>query len=123
MIQNVKFKRKITCFKQPPIVTGHITFSFDWLFNTSFFFYQILLSVIMGNNNNSSQTVAGGNQVFKKRADFPTDDEYAMYVRDNVQVGMTVRCCRAYEEVHEGDTGKVIKVPSQDLKLYLLYNN
>ena len=33
-----------------------------------------------------------------------------MYVRDNIQVGMTVRCCRTYEEVHEGDCGKVIKV-------------
>ena len=33
-----------------------------------------------------------------------------MYVRDNIQLGMTVRCCRTYEEVHEGDVGKVIKV-------------
>lgn len=77
----------------------------------------------MGNNNNSSQAAAGGNQVFKKRADFPTDDEYAMYVRDNVQVGMTVRCCRAYEEVHEGDTGKVIKVPLQCLNFIYFITN
>ena len=39
-----------------------------------------------------------------------SDDEYAMYVRDNIQLGMTVKCCRTYEEVHEGDIGKVIKV-------------
>ena len=48
--------------------------------------------------------------MFKKRLDFVSDDEYAMYVRDNIQLGMTVRCCRTYEEVHEGDVGKVIKV-------------
>ena len=33
-----------------------------------------------------------------------------MYVRDNIQLGMTVRCCQTYEEVHEGDVCKVIKV-------------
>ena len=33
-----------------------------------------------------------------------------MYVRDNIQVGMTVRCCRDYEEVQDGDIGKVVKV-------------
>ena len=40
---------------------------------------------------------------FKKRADFQSNDEYACYVRDHIQTGMTVRCCRTYEEVHEGD--------------------
>ena len=38
------------------------------------------------------------------------NDDYAVYVRDNIQVGMMVRCCRTYEEVYEGDIGKVIKV-------------
>jgi len=33
-----------------------------------------------------------------------------MYVRDDIQVGMSVRCCRTYEDVQEGDIGKVIKV-------------
>ena len=33
-----------------------------------------------------------------------------MYVRDNIQVGMTVRCCRDYEEVQDGNIGKVVKV-------------
>lgn len=40
------------------------------------------------------------------------NDDYAVYVRDNIQVGMMVRCCRTYEEVYEGDIGKVIKVRS-----------
>ena len=47
---------------------------------------------------------------FKQRSDLSSNDEYARYVRDNVQVGMMVRCCRTYEEVHEGDIGSVIKV-------------
>ena len=33
-----------------------------------------------------------------------------MYVRDTIQPNMSVRCCRTYEEVHEGDIGKVVKV-------------
>ena len=49
-------------------------------------------------------------QVYKKRIDFLSNDDYAMYVRDNMQVGMLVRCCRTYEEVYEGDVGKVVKV-------------
>ena len=46
---------------------------------------------------------------YKSRADFSSSDEYAAYVRDNLQVGMTVRCCRSFEEVEEGDLGRVIK--------------
>ena len=46
---------------------------------------------------------------FKKRSDFSNNDEYARYVRDHIQVGMMARCCRTYEEVHEGDIGRVIK--------------
>lgn len=48
--------------------------------------------------------------MYKKRTDFMNNDDYAVYVRDNIQVGMMVRCCRTYEEVYEGDIGKVIKV-------------
>ena len=51
---------------------------------------------------------------FKKRSDFSSNDEYAIYVRDNIQVGMMVRCCRTYEEVHEGDIGRVIKVRTRN---------
>ena len=49
-------------------------------------------------------------ETFKRRSDFGTNDEYAVYVRDHIQVGMTVRCCRTYEEVHEGDIGRVVKL-------------
>ena len=49
------------------------------------------------------------------------NDDYAMYVRDNIQVGMMVRCCRTYEEVHEGDIGKVIKV-SKVMAIWCLGN-
>ncbi|XP_060607151.1 E3 ubiquitin-protein ligase HERC2-like isoform X1 [Ruditapes philippinarum] len=68
---------------------------------------ELLLSVVLGNNTN---------QAYKKRADFATDDEYAMYIRDNIQVGMSIKCCRAYEEVHEGDIGKVIKLDRDGLQ-------
>ncbi|CAH1776574.1 unnamed protein product, partial [Owenia fusiformis] len=61
-----------------------------------------------------SQPDAGG-MVFKKRGDFMNNDDYAIYVRDKIQVGMTVRCCRSYEEVHEGDIGKVIKLDRDGL--------
>ncbi|XP_068720941.1 E3 ubiquitin-protein ligase HERC2-like [Montipora capricornis] len=52
---------------------------------------------------------------FKKRSDHSSNDEYARYVRDNIQVGMMVRCCRTYEEVHEGDIGRVIKLDRDGL--------
>ena len=48
--------------------------------------------------------------MLRKRTDFLSNDDYAVYVRDHIQLGMSVRCCRDYEEVHEGDIGKVIKV-------------
>ena len=49
----------------------------------------------------------------KKRCDFVSNDDYATYVRGAIRVGMSVRCCHTYEEVHEGDVGKVIKVIRQ----------
>jgi len=52
---------------------------------------------------------------FKKRTDFHSNDEYAYYVRDHIQTGMTVRCCRTYEEVHEGDIGRVTKLDRDGL--------
>ncbi|XP_043927990.1 E3 ubiquitin-protein ligase HERC2 [Protopterus annectens] len=54
-------------------------------------------------------------QTYKKRADFLSNDDYAIYVRDNIQVGMMVKCCRTYEEVCEGDVGKVIKLDRDGL--------
>ena len=57
----------------------------------------------------ASEAVAIGNptaiphpEIYKKRTDFVNKDDYALYVRTHIQVGMTVKCCRTYEEVHEG---------------------
>lgn len=47
---------------------------------------------------------------FKTKADFMSSDDYAVYVRDNIGLGMKVRCCQTYEEVREGDVGLVVKV-------------
>ena len=52
---------------------------------------------------------------FSKRTDFQSNDEYACYVRDQVQTGMMVRCCRTYEEVQEGDIGRVTKLDRDGL--------
>ena len=49
-------------------------------------------------------------ETFKRRTDFKSNDDYAYYVRDHIQTGMTVRCCRTYEEVTEGDIGRVTKL-------------
>ena len=52
---------------------------------------------------------------FKTRKDFPSMDEYAQYVRDNICVGMTIQCCETYEEVTNGDVGTVLKVDHDGL--------
>ena len=67
----------------------------------------------------TAATPCESNTTYKKVTDFASNDEYAMYVRNVIAVGMTVRCCQAYEEVMEGDIGKVVKVippPQQSLK-------
>ncbi|XP_038055580.1 E3 ubiquitin-protein ligase HERC2-like [Patiria miniata] len=61
------------------------------------------------------EMLAAEGTLFKKRSDFLSNDEYAIYVRDNIQIGMTVRCCRTYEEVQEGDVGKVVKLDRDGL--------
>ncbi|KAK3100706.1 hypothetical protein FSP39_024049, partial [Pinctada imbricata] len=66
-------------------------------------------------NVGSEAGAAAATATFKKRADFLSNDEYAMYVRDHIETGMSVRCCRTYEEVHEGDIGKVIKLDRDGL--------
>ncbi|KAK2509156.1 hypothetical protein MC885_004362 [Smutsia gigantea] len=63
----------------------------------------------------STGAVVTESQTYKKRADFLSNDDYAVYVRENIQVGMMVRCCRTYEEVCEGDMGKVIKLDRDGL--------
>jgi hypothetical protein len=52
---------------------------------------------------------------YNQRSDFLSNDEYAMYIRDNIADGMLVRCCKTYEEVHEGDVGRVLKVDNEGL--------
>ncbi|XP_033632375.1 E3 ubiquitin-protein ligase HERC2-like [Asterias rubens] len=61
------------------------------------------------------QMLAAEGTPYKKRSDFLSNDEYAIYIRDNIQIGMTVRCCRTYEEVQEGDIGKVVKLDRDGL--------
>ena len=69
----------------------------------------------------ASEAIAIGNaaaqilhpEIYKKRTDFVNKDDYALYVRTHVQVGMTVKCCRTYEEVHEG----TVQVFLQDHKI------
>ncbi|PIK33657.1 hypothetical protein BSL78_29528 [Apostichopus japonicus] len=56
------------------------------------------------------EQLAAEGAALKKRSDFHSNDEYAMFVRDHIKCGMTIKCCRTYEEVQEGDIGRVIKV-------------
>jgi E3 ubiquitin-protein ligase HERC2 len=52
---------------------------------------------------------------YNQRSDFLSNDEYAMYIHDNIAEGMLIRCCKTYEEVHEGDVGRVLKVDNEGL--------
>lgn len=54
-------------------------------------------------------------QTYCRRSQYLSNDEYAMYVRDHVEVGMLVRCCKGYEEVQLGDIGKVVKIDKEGL--------
>ncbi len=76
--------------KVPKIFFGKIFFSF-------FDFFSLIY-------------VVGPEKIYKTREDFSTTDDYAKYVRDNLSVGIMVRCCEAYEEVRLGDVGRVMKV-------------
>ncbi|XP_030756884.1 E3 ubiquitin-protein ligase HERC2 [Sitophilus oryzae] len=64
---------------------------------------------VYGEDNQESDTQ------YCRRSQFLSNDEYAMYVRDNVEVGMLVRCCKNYEEVQLGDIGKVVKIDREGL--------
>lgn len=55
------------------------------------------------------------NESFMRRSDFASADEYAVYVRDHIQANMMVRCIRTYEEVHEGDVGRVVRIDKGSL--------
>lgn len=51
-------------------------------------------------------------------SDSPSDrlsDQYAMYIRSNIAVGMTVRCIRNFVFFRAGDVGTVVKVDSEGL--------
>ncbi|XP_030381589.1 probable E3 ubiquitin-protein ligase HERC2 [Scaptodrosophila lebanonensis] len=52
---------------------------------------------------------------FETRKDFQTADQYALYVRGLVCPGMTVRCCRDFEEIKKGDMGTVLIVDTEGL--------
>ncbi|XP_017138352.1 probable E3 ubiquitin-protein ligase HERC2 [Drosophila miranda] len=52
---------------------------------------------------------------FEARKDFQTADHYALYVRGLVRPGMTVRCCRDFEEIKQGDMGTVLIVDTEGL--------
>ena len=72
--------------------------------------------IVLGNAQN--EQLGGGSiggRVFQRRCDFSSNDEYAIYVREYISVGMSVRCCRSYEEVHEGDVGRVVKLDRDNL--------
>ena len=70
--------------------------------------------IILGNAQNE-QVGLGSGRVFQRRCDFSSNDEYAIYVREHISVGMSVRCCRSYEEVHDGDVGRVVKLDRDNL--------
>ena len=42
-------------------------------------------------------------------------DDYARYVKENIKVGMIVKCCDSYEAVRHGDIGRVVKVSAKSL--------
>ena len=64
-------------------------------------------------------------KTFKNRDDFLSIDDYARYVKENIKVGMMVKCCEAYEEVGHGDIGRVMKVSTKfnlkSLPICMLY--
>jgi hypothetical protein len=43
-----------------------------------------------------------------------------VYVRDNIATGMRVRCCQTYEEVREGDIGRIVKVEPLPMSIFHL---
>lgn len=54
-------------------------------------------------------------EVFKKPSDFLNSDEYALYVQDHISIGMTVKCIQTFDDVYEGDIGKVVKIERDGL--------
>ena len=47
---------------------------------------------------------------FSCRGDFPSDREYAKYVRSHIKEGMSIRCCGGFNGLIFGDIGRVINL-------------
>lgn len=92
-----------------PLSTSDTISSFDGLSDTD------SISEELDDGNASCNERAAISPSFNQRSDFLSNDEYALYVRDNIAVGMMVRCCKTYEEVHEGDVGRVLKIDREEL--------
>jgi len=58
---------------------------------------------------------------YRQRVEFSNADDYAVYVRENISVGMKVRCCQTYEEVCEGDMGTVVKVSDVAVVVVIMF--
>lgn len=54
--------------------------------------------------------IANTENMYRRRFEFFSDHDYARYVKDCIQVGMAVRCCRAFENIQEGDVGDVVSL-------------
>ncbi|KAJ0180993.1 hypothetical protein K1T71_003078 [Dendrolimus kikuchii] len=52
---------------------------------------------------------------YRWRSCFASEEEYAQYLSDVITPGMTVRCCKTFENVALGDVGQVQKV-ERDIK-------
>lgn len=92
-----------------PLSTSDTLSSFDGLSDTD------SISEEMDDGNASYNDRSAVSPSFNQRSDFLSNDEYAMYVRDNIALGMMVRCCKTYEEVQEGDIGRVLKIDKEEL--------
>ena len=70
------------------------------------------MNVIRNSQKDSglNRTLSSDGKSFKTRDDFSSVDEYARYIKENIKVGVMVKCCEAYEEVRHGDIGRVMKV-------------
>lgn len=94
-----------------PLSTSDTISSFDGLSDTD----SISDEMDDGNTFTSYNDRSAVSPSFNLRSDFLSNDEYALYVRDNIALGMMVRCCKTYEEVHEGDVGRVLKIDREEL--------
>ncbi|CAG7818352.1 unnamed protein product [Allacma fusca] len=54
---------------------------------------------------------------FKKVSDFDSHDKYSLYVQEHITIGMTVKCCASFDDVFDGDIGKVVKLERGPLDL------